>query len=84
MTSIISGATSGIGVETARTLAMRGVHVVIAVRNVDAGKNLKQKIIEEIPAAKLDVLELDLSSLASVKKFASEFKSLGLPLNVLM
>lgn len=84
VTAVVTGATSGIGVETARTLAMRGVHVVMAVRNVDAGKNLKEKLIEEIPAAKLDVLELDLSSLASVKKFASEFKSLGLPLNVLI
>ncbi|KAL2929481.1 Short-chain dehydrogenase TIC 32 chloroplastic, partial [Bienertia sinuspersici] len=48
------------------------------------GKNLKAKILEEIPAVKLDVMELDLSSLASVEKFASEYKSLGLPLNVLM
>lgn len=56
----------------------------MAVRNVDAGKNIKDKLLEEIPAAKIDVMELDLSSLASVKKFASEFKSSGLPLNILM
>ena len=63
---------------------MRGAHVVMAVRNVDAGKNLKQKILAEIPTAKIDVMELDLSSLASVEKFASEFKSSNLSLNVLM
>ncbi|KAL2902535.1 Short-chain dehydrogenase TIC 32 chloroplastic [Bienertia sinuspersici] len=84
LTAVVTGATSGIGVETTRTLTMRGVRVVLAVRNVDAGKNLKAKILEEFPAAKLDVLELDLSSLASVEKFASEYKSLGLPLNVLI
>ncbi|KMT12087.1 hypothetical protein BVRB_5g100420 [Beta vulgaris subsp. vulgaris] len=63
---------------------MRGAHVVMAVRNVDAGKNLKQKILAEIPTAKIDVMELDLSSLASVEKFASEFKSSNLSLNVLI
>ncbi|KNA25511.1 hypothetical protein SOVF_005970 isoform A [Spinacia oleracea] len=84
ITAVVTGSTNGIGVETARTLALRGVHVVMAVRNVDAGKNIKDKLLEEIPAAKIDVMELDLSSLASVKKFASEFKSSGLPLNILM
>uniref|UniRef100_A0A803LQG0 Uncharacterized protein n=1 Tax=Chenopodium quinoa TaxID=63459 RepID=A0A803LQG0_CHEQI len=77
VTSIVTGATSGIGVETARTLALRGVHVVMAVRNIEAGKSLKEKILEEIPAAKIDVMELDLSSLASVEKFSSDFKSSG-------
>lgn len=56
----------------------------MAVRNVDAGKDLKEKILNEIPAAKIDVMELDLSSLASVEKFASKFMSLELPLNILM
>ncbi|KNA25512.1 hypothetical protein SOVF_005970 isoform B [Spinacia oleracea] len=84
ITAVVTGSTNGIGVETARTLALRGVHVVMAVRNVDAGKNIKDKLLEEIPAAKIDVMELDLSSLASVKKFASEFKSSGLPLNILI
>ncbi|XP_021735808.1 short-chain dehydrogenase TIC 32, chloroplastic-like [Chenopodium quinoa] len=84
VTSIVTGATSGIGVETARTLALRGVHVVMAVRNIEAGKSLKEKILEEIPAAKIDVMELDLSSLASVEKFSSDFKSSGLPLNILI
>ncbi|KAK9668125.1 hypothetical protein RND81_13G036400 [Saponaria officinalis] len=84
ITAVVTGASSGIGVETTRTLAMRGVHVVMAVRNVNAGATVKESILEKIPAAKIDVMELDLSSLASVEKFASEYKSLGLPLNVLI
>ncbi|KAL9242814.1 hypothetical protein vseg_016778 [Gypsophila vaccaria] len=84
ITAVVTGASSGIGVETTRTLAMRGVHVVMAVRNVNAGTVVKERILEEIPAAKIDVMELDLSSLASVEKFASEYKSSGLPLNVLI
>lgn len=81
---VISGASSGIGTETSRVLALHGVHVIMAVRNVDAGRNVKETILKEIPTAKVDVMELDLSSLASVRKFASEYKSLGLPLNLLM
>ncbi|VVA36550.1 PREDICTED: short-chain dehydrogenase, partial [Prunus dulcis] len=65
LTAIVTGAASGIGVETSRVLALRGVHVVMAVRNKDAGTNVKEAILKEIPGAKIDVMELDLSSLAS-------------------
>lgn len=78
------GATSGIGAETTRVLAMRGVHVIMGVRNMNAAKDVKGAILKEIPAAKVDAMELDLSSMASVRKFASEFISSGLPLNILM
>ncbi|RYR37643.1 hypothetical protein Ahy_A09g042502 isoform C [Arachis hypogaea] len=77
-------ATSGIGVETTRVLALRGVHVVMGVRNLAAAKDVKESILKEIPSAKVDAMELDLSSLESVKKFASEFNSSALPLNILM
>lgn len=78
------GASSGIGVETTRVLALCGAHVIMAVRNVDVGKNVKETILKEIPGAKIDVMELDLSSMASVRKFAAEYNSSGLPLNLLM
>ncbi|KAG5563260.1 hypothetical protein RHGRI_005870 [Rhododendron griersonianum] len=84
LTAIVTGASSGIGRETARVLALRGVHVVMAVRNTDAGGEVRKAILEENPTAKLDVMELDLGSMASVRKFASEYKSSGLPLNLLM
>ena len=82
--NVIAGASSGIGAETSRVLALHGVHVVMAVRKVDGGRNVKETILKEMPTAEIDVMELDLSSLASVRKFASEYKSLGLPLNILM
>lgn len=80
----ILGASSGIGSETARVLALRGANVIMGVRNMVAGKKVKEEIVKEIPAAKVDIMELDLSSLASVRKFASEFTSSGRPLNLLM
>ncbi|PON44180.1 Short-chain dehydrogenase/reductase [Trema orientale] len=75
LTAIITGASSGIGTETTRVLALRGVHVIMAVRNMAGGKDVKEAIVKEIPTAKVDALELDLSSLLSVRKFASDFKS---------
>lgn len=79
-----TGASSGIGTETARVLALRGVHVVMAVRNVVTGRQVQEAIVKENPTAKVDTMELDLSSMASVQKFASNFKSSGLPLNILV
>ncbi|XP_020966952.1 short-chain dehydrogenase TIC 32, chloroplastic isoform X2 [Arachis ipaensis] len=84
LTAIVTGATSGIGAETTRVLALRGVQVVMGVRNLAAAKDVKESILKEVPSAKVDAMELDLSSLESVKKFASEFNSSGLPLNILI
>ncbi|XP_059304759.1 short-chain dehydrogenase TIC 32, chloroplastic-like [Lycium ferocissimum] len=84
LTAIVTGASSGIGAETARVLALRGVHVIMGVRNISAGKQVKEAIIRDVPEAKIDALELDLSSLASVRNFASNYNSLGLPLNLLI
>ena len=70
--------------EATRVLALRGVHVIMAVRNVEAGRTVKEKILEEIPDARINVMELDLSSMVSVRKFASDYDSSALPLNILM
>ncbi|WVZ14123.1 hypothetical protein V8G54_011689 [Vigna mungo] len=83
-TAIVTGATSGIGAETARVLALRGVHVVMGIRNMAAGGEIKETIQRDNPSAKIDMMELDLSSLESVRKFAAQFKSCGLPLNILV
>ncbi|XP_059276173.1 short-chain dehydrogenase TIC 32, chloroplastic-like [Lycium ferocissimum] len=84
LTAIVTGASSGIGAETTRVLAMRGAHVVMAVRNVKSGAEVKENILKEIPHAKIDVMELDLGCMASVRKFASEYNSFGYPLNILI
>ncbi|XP_058202039.1 short-chain dehydrogenase TIC 32, chloroplastic-like [Rhododendron vialii] len=84
LTAIVTGASSGIGTETTRVLALRGVHVVMAVRNTDKGGKVREAILKENPSATIDVMELDLSSMASVRKFASEYTCSGLPLNILI
>ncbi|KAL5813039.1 hypothetical protein ACOSQ3_027989 [Xanthoceras sorbifolium] len=66
LTAIVTGASSGIGTEMARVLALCGVHVIVGVRNIDAGTDIKEAIVKEIPNAKVDVMELDLSSMPGV------------------
>ncbi|OVA20776.1 Short-chain dehydrogenase/reductase SDR [Macleaya cordata] len=83
-TAIITGATSGIGEETARVLAKRGVRIVIPARDLQKGAQVKETIQKETPKAEIILLKIDLSSFASIKRFCSEFLSLGLPLNILI
>lgn len=78
------GATSGIGAETARVLAKRGVRVVIGARDMKKAERVKESIEKESPEAEIIIMEIDLSSFASIQTFCSHFLSLGLPLHILM
>jgi NAD(P)-dependent dehydrogenase (short-subunit alcohol dehydrogenase family) len=69
--AVITGANSGLGLETARELARRDAHVVLAVRNVEKGKAAIDDIRATVPSASLELLELDLASLDSVRTAAA-------------
>ncbi|XP_054801200.1 short-chain dehydrogenase TIC 32 B, chloroplastic-like [Prosopis cineraria] len=84
LTAIITGGASGIGFETARVLALRKVHVIIAARNMEACKKAKNLILQQNPSARIDILKLDLSSVKSIRAFVDNFIALDLPLNILI
>ncbi|TKW03549.1 hypothetical protein SEVIR_7G048801v4 [Setaria viridis] len=84
LVAIVTGGSHGIGAETCRVLALRGVHVVMAVRNPSSGARVKEEIERQAPTTKIDIMELDLSSMSSVRRFANNFKALNLPLNILV
>ena len=65
-------------------MAKRGVRVIIPARDLKKAGEMKERIQKESPKAEVIVLEIDLSSFASIKRFCSEFLSLGLPLHILM
>ena len=73
--TIVTGANSGIGLETARAFAAHGATVVMACRNPEKAQSAASEIRNINPKAKLDLLELDLASLESVRKFADDFSA---------
>jgi len=71
-TAVVTGGAAGLGAETARSLASVGADVVIAVRDAEKGKAAIEKIRESVPDAKLELANLDLASLASVRAFGQK------------
>src|SRR5512146_2588875 len=65
-TAVITGASSGLGRESARALASAGALVVLVARNADALADTQSAIREKVPDAQLSTVVLDLTSLASV------------------
>jgi NAD(P)-dependent dehydrogenase (short-subunit alcohol dehydrogenase family) len=68
---LVTGASSGLGQETARALAARGAQVIMAVRSLAKGQAAVEAIKETSPNAKLDVQQVDLASLASIRACAA-------------
>ncbi len=81
---IVTGASSGVGRISALRLADAGAHVVLAVRNVAKVKPVYDAILQKHGEDRASVLEMDLSSLKSVKLAADAFLTTGKPLHVLM
>ena len=73
-TAVVTGANSGLGLETARELARRGARVVMACRSEDRARRARAEIRRDVPGAALDVEILDLASLASVHRFAEAYR----------
>ncbi|KAK4799965.1 hypothetical protein SAY86_025330 [Trapa natans] len=88
LTCIVTGSTSGIGLQIARQLAEAGAHVVMAVRKPRAAQDLIQKWQNEWSGMGLppniEVMELDLLSLDSVARFAEAWNARLGPLHVLI
>jgi NAD(P)-dependent dehydrogenase (short-subunit alcohol dehydrogenase family) len=73
--AVVTGANSGLGYDTAAVLAGRGAHVVLAVRNLDKGREAADRIKAASPNAVVALQELDLSSLDSVRKAADDLRA---------
>lgn len=82
--AMITGGNSGIGFATARKLAAKGFHVIMASRNQQTSARAIARIKAEQPNAIVESLPLDLASFASIRQCAAAFQAKGYPLHVLI
>ncbi len=81
---LITGANSGIGKETARGLAKMGAAVVMACRNLTKANLVGEAIKRESGNAQIEVMQLDLTSLRSIRELVGQFREKHQQLNVLI
>jgi NAD(P)-dependent dehydrogenase (short-subunit alcohol dehydrogenase family) len=78
LNAIVTGGYSGIGLETVKALAGAGAQVTVPARRPDAAREALAEV------AGVEVAELDLADLASVKRFAATYVAAGKPLHILI
>ena len=71
--AIVTGANAGLGYETVLALAKKEATIIMACRNIAKAEKAKANILKEVPKADLEIMEIDLSKLKSVKSFAKAF-----------
>jgi NAD(P)-dependent dehydrogenase (short-subunit alcohol dehydrogenase family) len=82
--AIVTGSNSGIGLHTARILAEKGAHVVMACRNLDKANTAAEIMRNNNAGIKLSVEHLDLSDLSNVLAFSEQYKARNQNLDLLI
>jgi len=67
-----------------RALADAGFHIILPVRNRVKGERVRQEILVHGSLANITLMDCDLASLSSVRRFADEFKAMNLPISLLI
>ncbi len=83
-TAIVTGAASGLGAHITKMLCMKGAHVVMADIDVDQAKVQANEIRSSVQGALLQVIEIDLGDLHSIKRFSDRFISERASLDLLI
>jgi NAD(P)-dependent dehydrogenase (short-subunit alcohol dehydrogenase family) len=82
--AIVTGATGGLGLETALVLAGKGAEVVLAGRNPEKGALAERRIRDRHPGAAVRFAQVDLADLSSVRAFADQQLGAGRPIDMLI
>jgi NAD(P)-dependent dehydrogenase (short-subunit alcohol dehydrogenase family) len=83
-TFVVTGANSGLGLAMSRQLLRRGASVILAVRNLDKGRQAVRELRAAQPAGQLDLRQIDLADLDSVRAFAGGIHSDNVAVDVLV
>ncbi|WP_295716202.1 SDR family oxidoreductase [Mucilaginibacter sp.] len=83
-TTVITGATSGIGKETALSLARQGHALYLLVRNIQKGDRVKQELVEQTGNKEINVIKCDLADLQSVRDAVAELSGKLFAINILI
>ena len=81
---VVTGASSGLGLQSARRLAAAGAEVLLAVRDADRGERARESIAREHPDALLGTALVDLADLASIEEFGQRLRAEGRAIDVLV
>ncbi|MEZ4996991.1 MAG: SDR family NAD(P)-dependent oxidoreductase [Bacteroidales bacterium] len=81
---VITGSSHGIGYEAARILASKGAEVILAVRNIQKGRESRSRNDFRNGSVQVTVMHLDLADLDSVRQFAAEYSASHDRLDVLI
>ncbi|MCW2544037.1 MAG: hypothetical protein JWM40_1589 [Frankiales bacterium] len=83
-TVLVTGANSGLGLQTSLALARKGARVLMACRNPQKAESALQRILDEVPNAEVELVSLDLASLASIESAAEDVAGRVQQLDVLV
>ena len=81
---IVTGGNSGLGYEAVKAFAKKGAKVYMTSRSIEKGQNAQKQILDEVSDAAIEVAQLNLADLSSVRKFANEFAGSEDRLDVLL
>lgn len=81
---LITGATSGIGKETALALAQKGAHIIFTSRNEEKGKRIQEELIQNSQNESIEMMPCELASFQSIRDFAKAFQSKYSELHILI
>lgn len=81
---IVTGGNSGLGFQSVKAYAEKGAKVIMACRSAEKGSIAKFSILRSLPNAAIELMELDLMSLNSIRNFANNFKAKYKTLDILL
>lgn len=81
---IVTGATGSIGLAAVKSLLSKDLPVIMACRNIRKADSQRDNLIKQFPHSEIDILELDLNSLASIRAFVEEIKNQGFKVDKLL